>query len=86
MIRVREKQFRFPLQNQQISIIPGEIMDIEELRDQIDKIDSEIVRLYTERMAVSSQIADYKRENNLPARGGSRTAALQSVFFSESGR
>lgn len=41
-------------------------MEIKELRDQIDKIDSELVRLYTERMAVSSQIADYKRENNLP--------------------
>lgn len=41
-------------------------MDIKELRDKIDSIDAELVRLYTERMAVSSQIADYKREHGLP--------------------
>lgn len=41
-------------------------MEIKELRDQIDSIDAEIVRLYCERMSVSSKIADYKRENSLP--------------------
>ncbi|MBQ8741942.1 MAG: chorismate mutase [Clostridia bacterium] len=41
-------------------------MDIKELRNKIDGIDKEIVRLYAERMAVSSQVADYKRENGLP--------------------
>ncbi len=41
-------------------------MEIKDLRDKIDSIDAELVRLYAERMAVSSQIADYKREHGLP--------------------
>ena len=41
-------------------------MDIQELRSQIDKIDDELVRLFGQRMDVAAQIADYKKENNLP--------------------
>ncbi|MCR4903544.1 MAG: prephenate dehydratase [Butyrivibrio sp.] len=35
-------------------------MDLLELRSQIDQIDSQIVKLYEERMEISSQVADYK--------------------------
>ena len=41
-------------------------MDIQELRSRIDKIDDELVRLFGQRMDVAAQIADYKKENNLP--------------------
>ncbi len=41
-------------------------MDITELRGKIDKIDDELVRLFTTRMDIAAQIADYKKENNLP--------------------
>ena len=41
-------------------------MDIQELRGQIDKIDDELVRLFGQRMDVAAQIADYKKENDLP--------------------
>ncbi len=41
-------------------------MDISELRGQIDQIDDELVKLFSQRMAVSAQIADFKKENNLP--------------------
>ena len=41
-------------------------MDISELRGQIDRIDDELVKLFSQRMAVASQIADFKKENNLP--------------------
>ena len=41
-------------------------MDIHELRGQIDQIDDELVRLFGQRMDVAAQIADYKKENNLP--------------------
>ena len=41
-------------------------MDIKELRGQIDRIDDELVRLFGQRMDVAAQIADYKKENNLP--------------------
>ena len=41
-------------------------MDITELRSKIDSIDNELVRLFTERMDIAAQVADYKKENNLP--------------------
>ena len=41
-------------------------MELKELRQQIDSIDSELVRLFTQRMEASAQIADYKKANNLP--------------------
>ena len=41
-------------------------MDIRELREQIDRIDSEIVRLYGERMETTRRIGQYKKAHNLP--------------------
>lgn len=41
-------------------------MDIQELRGQIDNIDDELVKLFGKRMEIAAQIADYKKENNLP--------------------
>ena len=41
-------------------------MELTELRTEIDKIDDELVRLFCQRMDVAAQIADYKKENNLP--------------------
>ena len=41
-------------------------MDLNELRGQIDQIDDELVKLFTQRMEVSAQIADYKKEKSLP--------------------
>lgn len=41
-------------------------MNLNELRTKIDEIDHEMTRLFEARMDVASQIAEYKRENNLP--------------------
>ena len=41
-------------------------MDIKELRSKIDSIDTQLVQLFTQRMDAAAQIADYKKENNLP--------------------
>lgn len=41
-------------------------MDLSELRKKIDGIDNELVRLFVERMAISAEIAEYKKQNNLP--------------------
>ena len=41
-------------------------MDIQQLRQEIDEIDKELVDLFTRRMDLSAQVADYKKENNLP--------------------
>ena len=41
-------------------------MDLNELRNEINQIDDEILRLFLHRMEVAGQVADYKREHNLP--------------------
>ena len=41
-------------------------MDLTDLRKQIDSVDSQLVDLFSQRMALSQQVADYKKENNLP--------------------
>ena len=41
-------------------------MDLPEIRQQIDGIDQELVRLFCQRMNLSAQVADYKKANNLP--------------------
>ena len=41
-------------------------MHINDLRNEIDKVDKQLVDLFVERMNLSAQIADYKKANNLP--------------------
>lgn len=41
-------------------------MDITQLRQQIDCVDRSIVELFVQRMEISGQIADYKKEHDLP--------------------
>ena len=47
-------------------------MELTELRERIDRIDADLVRLFTERMALSGQVAEYKKEHSLPALDASR--------------
>ena len=41
-------------------------MDLKELRTEIDSIDDQLVKLFAQRMEISAQIADYKKEKSLP--------------------
>lgn len=41
-------------------------MNLNECRQEIDKINDEILQLFLKRMEISTLVADYKRENNLP--------------------
>lgn len=41
-------------------------MELKDLREEIDNIDSELVKLFTKRMNIAAQVADYKKEHNLP--------------------
>lgn len=41
-------------------------MQLNELRNEIDKVDDQLVQLFVERMNLSAQIADYKKENKMP--------------------
>lgn len=47
-------------------------MDLNELRNQIDGIDSEILKLFSRRMEVCKEVAEYKKANNLPVMQGGR--------------
>lgn len=51
-------------------------MDLTDLREKIDEIDADLVRLFTERMNISAKVADYKLANNLPIYVPSRERAI----------
>ena len=40
--------------------------DLLEVREQINNIDNQIIELWKERMALSLEVAKYKKENRLP--------------------
>ena len=55
-------------------------MDLSQIRQEIDKIDDELVKLFCARMNLSAQVADYKKANNLPIYVPARERSiLQSV-------
>ena len=55
-------------------------MDLKEIRNDIDKIDAQLVKLFCDRMALSAKVADYKKENNMPIHVPARERAiLQNV-------
>ena len=47
-------------------------MDLTECRKNIDRIDDEILKLFLERMAIASEVAEYKQKNNMPTLQKSR--------------
>ena len=60
-------------------------MEINFLREKIDALDSDIVRLLKERMAVSAEVAEYKRANGLPVLDKAREEALLEKISALSG-
>lgn len=60
-------------------------MEINELRDKIDAIDTELVRLFTARMDVAAQVADYKKANDLPIFVPSRERAILQAVAEKAG-
>ena len=47
-------------------------MDLQELRDRIDDLDAELLALFMKRMELCRDVADYKKEHNLPIFQGGR--------------
>lgn len=60
-------------------------MEINELRLKIDSLDKEIVKLLTERMGVSAEVAAYKTANGLPVLDKNREVALLEKIAALSG-
>lgn len=55
-------------------------MDLTDLRQEIDKLDDELVRIFGQRMEVAALVSDYKKEHNLPILQSARERSkLQDV-------
>lgn len=60
-------------------------MELSEIRSQIDGIDRELVDLFCRRMALSAQVADYKKEQNLPIYVPARERAILQQVAQQAG-
>ena len=60
-------------------------MKLEEIRKDIDKVDSQIADLFKERMALSLDIAKAKQEGNLPVVNASREKEILHRISNEVG-
>lgn len=55
-------------------------MELNDLRQEIDLVDTELIRLFAKRMEVAAAIAAYKQEHNLPVADARREEQkLQAV-------
>ena len=59
--------------------------DLSELRVEIDSIDRQIVELLKQRMAVANEVAEYKRERDLPVLDSGREQALLTKVTGQAG-
>ncbi|MBR3928096.1 MAG: chorismate mutase [Clostridia bacterium] len=60
-------------------------MDLKEIRNQIDEIDSGILDLFLKRMSLSEKVAEYKKENNLPILNREREREILKDVMAKSG-
>ena len=60
-------------------------MELNELRNQIDAIDDQLVNLFCRRMEISAQVADYKKEHNLPVFVPARERAILKTVAEKAG-
>lgn len=55
-------------------------MNLDEIRKNIDETDDKILKLFSERMKLCEQVADYKAKNNLPVfQGGREKQVLDNI-------
>ena len=60
-------------------------MDIQDLRSEINSIDDQLVKLFCRRMDVAAQVAEYKRDNNLPIFAPAREREILASVAEKSG-
>jgi len=60
-------------------------MDLNEIRNQIDRVDSEILKLFLERMHLGEEVAVYKRDNALPVLNKAREREILARVQAEAG-
>ena len=59
-------------------------MNLEQLRKKIDDVDCEIIKLVEDRMNIASEIAEYKKENNIPVLNSAREREILNNIASKS--
>ena len=60
-------------------------MELSEIRDRIDAIDEPLLKLFLERMALSREVAEYKKANNLPIMNKKREREILETVMAKSG-
>jgi len=60
-------------------------MEVEQIREAIDAIDSQLLKLFLERMRLGEQVASYKREHNLPVLNKAREREILARVQAEAG-
>ena len=60
-------------------------MDLSHLRNEIDAIDKELVKLFCARMNLSAQVADYKKAKDLPIYHPQREREILEIVGSLAG-
>ena len=60
-------------------------MDLNEIRNQIDRVDSEILKLFLERMHLGEEVAAYKKDNALPVLNKAREREILARVQAEAG-
>ncbi len=57
-------------------------MELSELRENIDRIDAQLIELMQQRMDVAAGVAEYKRLNNMPVLDSAREQAKLETIAS----
>ena len=60
-------------------------MDLSEIRQDIDQIDDQLVKLFCQRMNLSAKVADYKKANNMPIFVPARERAILQKVAEKAG-
>ena len=60
-------------------------MELQDIRERIDSVDEQILKLFLERMELSEQVADYKREHHLPVLNKTREREILARVTERSG-
>ena len=60
-------------------------MELKDLREEIDKIDSALLPLFLKRMDIAAQVADYKKTHNLPIHVPSREREILQDLAEKAG-
>ena len=60
-------------------------MDLKNIRDQIDSVDDQLVKLFVQRMELSAQVADYKKAQNMPIHVPAREREILKTVAEKAG-